>query len=685
MTGLGGLILSLAVFSAAPARAAAAPAGDLARVRQAAQRGSPSGAFDIAVLSLGGNPEDRELLLLATELMPENSPARARRLAAAAAAYIVRHPQDYAGYVGACKSMRALHNRAEALTDCRKALEADPTAYPPYRELGFTYAAAGSPREAAETLEQGVEISSTSFQARYYLGRLMEKRGNTVRALASYRKALALARASRAPDAPYYLILIRSGLKRAELSARKPLRRRPGPRAKTGKEGLEACKEKFREEFLKDSLGTALRQSDSCLKLSPSDPDLAAQRAPLMVRLGKYEEGVKEYERAAALYGPKNPAYTLCRTKAAETWLKLGSPAGAIEQYKLALEASPKDLEVLKGLAAAQDSVSDIPGAMATYSAITALEPQNDNARTRLEELKDASLTDDQILAELKLRGAADQKETGLDPDAKGLFRAITAAELAGAVDYLHRNAPDTRGVYMRHDSGGRTRLLLTGDGYKLYVSLLTRDAIKFFEKEGLDFRTIFQLRTEKGDPVFDKNGRLTPEGEELYRAAVPGKKTWLLPAEPVPASPQARASEEAEKEIAALRAKGYEEISEPEYLWLLSATRCPESTLKSSPVNAVVQLFDGARQRYLLCFDANSLCKNGCNDKLSSFIAAYRNNDAAGIGSDGSTAFFGTGGVKHNHFCEGGEVWMGGTDPSDSPCRTGAPPKLGRPGPAAR
>ncbi len=684
MIGRGGLILSLAVFAAAPACAAAVSAGDLARVRQAALRGSPSGAFDMAVLGLGASPENRDLLLLATELMPENSPARARRLAAAAAAYIVKHPQDYAGYVGACKAMRTLHNSAEALTDCRRALEADPTAYPPYRELGLTYAAAGNPGEAAETLEQGVEISSTSFQARYYLGRLMEKRGYTVRARASYRKALALASASRAPDAPYYLTVIRSGLKRAELRGRKPVRRRPGPQAKAGEKGLEVCKDKFREEFLKGSLGTALRQSDACMKLSPSDPDLAAQRAPLMVRLGKYEEGVKEYERAAALYGPKNPAYAICRTKAAETWLKLGSPARAIEQYKLALEASPKDLEVLKGLAAAQDSVSDIPGAMATYSSISALEPQNDNARTRLEELKDASLTDDQILAGLKLRGAADQKKTGLDPGDKELFRAITAAELADAVDYLHRNVPDTSGVYLRHDSGGRTRLLLTGDGYKLYVSLLTRDAIKFFEKEGLDFRTIFKLRTEKGDPVFDKNGRLTPEGEALYRAALPGKKTWLLPAEPVPASPQAKASEEAQKKITALRARGYEEISEPEYLWLLGATRCPENTLKSSPVNAVVQLFDGVRQRYLLCFDDNSLCKNGCNDKLSSFIAAYRNNDTAGIGSDGSTAFFGTGGVKHNHFCEGGEVWMGGDASSSNPCRTGAPPKLGQPGPAA-
>lgn len=684
MLARGGLILALAVLITRPARAAAEPSDDLARVRQAALRGSPSGAFDIAVLSLDGNPEDRELLLLAAELMPENSPARARRLASASAAYIIKHPRDYAGYVAACKAMRALRNRAEALTDCRKALEADPTAYPPYRELGLTYAAAGNPREAAETLAQGVEISSASFQAHYYLGKLMEKRGDSVRALSSYRKALPLARESRAPDAPYYLILIRSGLKREALRARNAGRRNAGPPAKAGKKGLKACKEKFREEFLKDSLGTALRQSDACLRLSPSDPDLAAQRAPLMVRLGKYEKGVKEYERAAALYGPKNPAYTLCRTKAAETWLKLGAPAKAIEQYKLALAASPKDLEALKGLAAAQDSVSDIPGAMATYTAITALEPQNDKAMTRLEELKDASLTDDQILAELKLRGAADQKKTGLDPDDKKFFRAITSAELAGAVDYLHRNAPDSRGLYLRHDSGGRPRLLLTGDGYKLYVSLLTRDAIKFFEKEGLDFRTIFQLRTESGAPVFDKNGRLTPEGEALYRAAVPGKKTWLLPAEPVPASPQAKASEEAEKEIAALRAKGYEEISEPEYTWLLGATHCPESTLKSRPVNAVVQLFDGVRQRYLLCFDQTGLCKNNCNDKLSSFIAAYRSNDTAGLDSDGSTAFFGTGGVKHNHFCEGGEVWMGGSDPSSNPCRTGAPPKLGRPGPPA-
>nr|MDA8244427.1 tetratricopeptide repeat protein [Elusimicrobiota bacterium] len=534
-----GTILLSAVLAAAPrAMALAAPEAALEK------------SFDAAMLGLEDKPSDRALFLTAVETLPENSPSKARLLSGPAAGFIERNKSDYAGYLGACKALRVLSRHAEALSNCRKALELDPMAYPAYRELGLTYSAAGNPRKAAETLSQGIEISSSSCQAYYYLARVLEQRGDHARAAAYYRKGLSFPGAAAARDYARYSALLREGLKRAQ-AGRTARPNKASPKRESGPGSAAACREKFRAEFLRDSLGTALAQSEECLKLSPRDPDLAAERAPLLVRLGKYEEGVKEYERAASLYKDNAASAALCRVKAARTWLKLGDRKKAEEQFELALQASPEDMNALEGLAAAQEAGSDAAGAERTYARILKLEPANKNAKTRLEELRAASLTDAQILEELRLRGAVDGKKSAPDQDDIKLFKAMKAAELGGAVDFLKEKAPPGRGLSVRHRTPDGTRVLLTAVGYKTYISLATRDAVKFFEDRKISFRDIFKLRSESGAPLFGPSGQLTPEGEAVWRAAEPGSKSWLLPNEALPASPQAKASKEAEDQIA--------------------------------------------------------------------------------------------------------------------------------------
>ncbi|MDP2865657.1 MAG: tetratricopeptide repeat protein, partial [Elusimicrobiota bacterium] len=416
---------------------------------------------------------------------------------------------------------------------------------------------------------------------------------------------------------------------------------------------------KFREEFLKDNLGMALAASDNCLKFAPSDPQLAAERAPLLVRLGRYEEGVKEYERAASLYGEKNSSAALWRVKAAETWVKLGKHDKALAQYRLALKADPRDMNALKGLAAALEARSDFSGAIEAYETILKLEPGNERARIRKEELRSGALTSAQILEELKLRRAADLKKTSPQPEDIKLFKAIKAAEISGAVDYLRKKVPSYRGLVLERNTPEGTKLLLTGDGYKAYTFQATREAVKFFEGEGIGLREIFTLRTLEGAPVFDAGGKLTPEGAELWRRSSPGTKTWLLVYEPVPASPQAQ---QANKEIAEAEKNGYREISEPEYLWLLRATDCPEDVMHKYPINLKV-ISDGARVRYLLCYIENTPCMNPMNSKLPSYIEAYRAGNDDISDTKTSTAFFGTGGVKKHRYCENGKIWGGEID----------------------
>ncbi len=622
---------------------------ELRKAREAAALGSEARGFDIAMEGLKDSPGDRDLFLLAVELLPENSPARAKRLSAAAAEALAREPDDYAGYLGACKTLRVLGKDREALANCRKALEADPTAYPVYRELGLTYASSGNPRKAAEALEQGVEISSASYQARYYLARVLENRGDVVRAAARYREGYALAREAEGPDAARYRALLLEGQKRAGRAAGK--KSSPGHADKA--KAAAACLAKVREEYLKDNLGTALQQSDACLKLSPSDPALAAERAPMLVRLGRHEEGVREYERAAALYKDNRQAAALCRAKAAEASLKMGAPARAAGLYRLALKDVPGDLATLKGLAAAQEAGSDLKGAAETYAAILKLEPGNETARSRMEQLRDATLSPARILEEMKLRNAVDAKKKELSPEDAKLFRAIRAAELWGAADYLKGKARSTAGLLMTRQTPEGVKLLLTGPGYKAYIFHASKDAVRFFEQEKVDMREIFKLRTRAGAAIFDAAGKLTPEGEEFWRGAIPGRKTWLLSSEPVPESPKAV---QANKAVAEAEANGYREIYEPEYLWLLRATDCPEEVMFKPPVN-MLRIDDGAKVRFMLCYRDGYPCMNPFNTPLPGYIEAYRAGNDYISDAKTSTAFFGTGGVKKTRFCENGKV----------------------------
>jgi len=365
---------------------------------------------------------------------------------------------------------------------------------------------------------------------------------------------------------------------------------------------------------------------------------------------------VKEYGRAAVLYGSPGKMAAFCRIKSAETWIKIGTPAKAVEQYNLALAANPGDLNALKGLAAALEARSDLSGALAVYETILKLSPSEGRIRARCEEIKAARLTVDQMLAELLLRQAIDARKTALLPDDIKLFKTMKAAEIGGAVDFLKARAPSFRGLTVEKKNPEGSKLLLTGAGYKAYNFYATRDAVKFFEAQGVGLREIFKLRALNGAPLFDAAGKLTAEGEDVWRKAAPGEKTWLLTYEPVPQSP---AAQQAEKDMSEFTAQGYEEISEPEYLWLLRLTDCPPEVLTADPLNMKI-ITDGARMRYFVCFQEQALCMNPMNKVLPADIASYRNGTTDVSESNASTAFFGTGAVKRHRLCENGKIWTG-------------------------
>ncbi|MBI4371206.1 MAG: hypothetical protein HY552_02795 [Elusimicrobia bacterium] len=60
----------------------------------------------------------------------------------------------------------------------------------------------------------------------------------------------------------------------------------------------------------------------------------------------------------------------------------------------------------------------------------------------------------------------------------------------------------------------------LTKEGHQRYLTLLTQDAIAYFESKGAEAKSVFRLLDGEGRPLFDGRGLLAEEGAAVYRRA---------------------------------------------------------------------------------------------------------------------------------------------------------------------
>ena len=198
-------------------------------------------------------------------------------------------------------------------------------------------------------------------------------------------------------------------------------------------------------------------------------------------------------------------------------------------------------------------------------------------------------------------------------------------------------------------------KLMLTLAGFKNYQTYQSRDAVRFFEKKAINLRDVFALRYLQGRPVFATGGKLTPEGMETYWNAQNGEKSWLMPYE------NPRTPEEDQVTAAAqdLMKKGFREISEPEYLWLMKVTTCPDDILRAEPCNIKV-LKAPKTVKYFLCFENVSTCFTKENGILATYILKSRAGEKDVEPAATHSAFFGSGGSEKRRFCHNGKIWNG-------------------------
>ncbi|MBI4803441.1 MAG: tetratricopeptide repeat protein [Elusimicrobia bacterium] len=657
--------------SAGPADAKKAD-GYLDNAVRAYEEGLAATALELCLEGLDKNPADRKLYLYAVEILPEGRSKHAAPLHAITA----RAPQawgagDYIYPLGLCKIYRNSDQVPEALANCKKAMELEPTAWPVYRELGLTYSKNGNSKKAVETLSQGVELSSDNYKAYYYLAAEYEKASDQPRALKNYHKALKLVKKAAGFDAQAHSAAIRGKIKR--FSAKKNQKPAPqAPKKAAARPGVtfDACVSDAQESERKNDLAAAEKKLAACAGMMPRNARVRYDRANLLARLGRHEPAAGEYQRAAALFGKKS-AQALpgdsdqimtasCHIKTAQAWSKLGDQAKTGVYYQKALEINKNDLNALLGLAGAYEAKADLAGAAALYGRILKIEPSNAKAKERLDGINFDLLSKAEILSELKERKAVDAAKAELSEEDLDTVKIMRQAEKRGAIEYLKSRMFLMNGLTVAGQAPGGVKLLLTLAGFKAYQGCLTRDAVGFFEKKGITLRDVFLLKDLKGKPIFDPAGKLTLDGMAAYWEAQAGTKSWLTPYETAAAILEAASGKDRENpETEQALKDGYKEIFEPEFLWLLRATDCPVETLTEKPGEILKLIKTPKQQRYFLCSAQGALCAMKGTAKLAIYIENYRRGDTHIPGTKG-TAFFGAKAAQGRRFCHNGKIWLG-------------------------
>ncbi len=134
-------------------------------------------------------------------------------------------------------------------------------------------------------------------------------------------------------------------------------------------------------------------------------------------------------------------------------------------------------------------------------------------------------------LEEMWQRGLLPPDQSAWAPADIDLLRTIRRVE-GDAMPYLRRRfAEDRAWIYKAKIGKAYGPSRLTKEGYEKYWSLLTQDAVGYFESKGVDAKFAFKLRTPDDKPLFDGSGRLTAEGARVYhRAALNLETFWKGP-----------------------------------------------------------------------------------------------------------------------------------------------------------
>ncbi len=629
---------------------------ETAKARQLYLNGKNQSALYFSDLCLKKNQKNPTALLFFIEILPENSSSPYYEdLLKIADKALKEKTGGYTPYLALCKYYRNKKRLNNALSNCKKALMLEPIAYPVYRELGLTYAKIKNSEKAIENFNHGIDISPNNYTARYLLAEEYFKSGKNKLALKNYLKALSLLPHQAKNTLFASNISKRVNTLRSIFSKEHKIRQKKTKTARKIK--TEKCVDKADEYLNSNKLEEAHSQISNCLKWDSANSKARMLLADIFMRLGKYEAAILEYKKIGKTKQTQREFKAFCQLKIGEIHSKMNNNKLAMVHYRKALKINNTDINALLKIAQCHETELNHEKAMHYYKSILVIEPANFFANLKFKELTVKTMSDEDILKEMKLRLITDAKTKTLTKKIKNLFYLIRKAETKYAVDYLkEKNVLLARKIITIKNKAGRIKLLLNARGFKSYRWLMTRESINFFEKQDISLKTVFLLKDKTGAVIFDKKGNLTNSGLNAYWEALQGKKSWLMPYEKPPANAR---QEEDNKELGEIRKMGYREISDQELGWLLKATDCPIEVLMPPQKNYLRILKMENSSRNFLCYETPSTCSPfGGGTILSTYMEQYRaGNEYIPTGKT-STAFFGKGAVERRNFCHEGKIW---------------------------
>lgn len=592
-------------------------------------------------------------------------------------------PEEPDYHVGLCRALRNLGGKRleDAAAECRKALELDTRRYSVYRERGLLYQTSGDLKKAVRTWERGAQVAPGNYLAHYQLGLGYLKISSNSKALKSLKKALSLAeKSAAAPPSDYFGIKLALGnalLKKSRPEeslemyrqvTRQDLDEKWKKKARDGIKSASSVLRKRRKrvdrfqkcmasgrKFYKDGkFAVAGSEFRRCLGINPDNAKAHVSLAGAMMANGNLADAENEFKAGLKLLSGAEDSphlHAYCHLGLGDIAFKQGDGKSAKAHYEKTLLFEPKSAEAQAGLGKYYQSMEMWGEALDSYKKALELDPDNSVARLGIDKAERLYVNPAGMLAEMKERKAVNSTRMRLSEEEIFMFHSMRKAEKMGAVDFLKSRVRSLSGyVIEKKEKKGpilQVSLLLTLSGFQAYQNYLTQAAIRVFELNDVNAKHVFGLRDRSGKPLFDSSGKLTPEGEAVYLETLDGYRMWLFPGEP---APEGRASLQ-DQRIGELIKKGYTEISEPEYLWLLRVTDCPEDVMEDE-LKLIILRSTAAKKR-------NRYLVHILDSVLGSYVERYRSGDTS-IPGLRSTAFFGTGSVQGRRLCHNGKIWRG-------------------------
>lgn len=346
-------------------------------------------------------------------------------------------------------------------------------------------------------------------------------------------------------------------------------------------ETMTACLEQGKKAYAEKQTTQAKEIFMRCVKINPADEQAQLSLAGVLLTLDDLDGAEKAFTAALSHMNRTSAYLSYTYSMLGDIALKRRQNKEALAWYAKSLEVNVANVNSLVGKGVILEYQGDKLGAAEAYRSALAVEPLNLVARKRLINLEPEYMNNAEILAALKQRYAVKPEVKELTDELRELFVSIHQAEQRRGIDYLKNKYPKVPvefTVTINKDTEFE-REMLTLAGYTALQKHIGQDALGVFQRVGVPIKDIFALRNIKGEKVFKEDSTLTDAGFTVYTEALQNRKTFLLPNEALPPTPEYMAQvSQREKE---LKKAGYIEISRSELKMIETQTRCSEETLR--------------------------------------------------------------------------------------------------------